>query len=131
MILEYFALKKSIKSLLNFLISFIGTSNKSLLFATHSRITCSCNGKGFANGCFSNSTNRLPCSKSSLVALSKSELNWVNTSISRYCAKSIRKLPAAFFMAFVWAAPPTRDTLSPTLTAGLMPAKNNSVSKNI
>ena len=39
-------------------------------------------------------------------------------SISRYCARSIRILPAAFFIAFVCAAPPTRDTESPTLTAG-------------
>ena len=31
-------------------------------------------------------------------------------------------------MIFVCAAPPTRDTESPTLTAGLTPEKNNSLS---
>ena len=39
--------------------------------------------------------------------------------------------PATFFMALVWAADPTLDTDSPTLTAGLIPWLNNSVSKNI
>mgnify|MGYP006866028323 CR=1 FL=1 len=34
-------------------------------------------------------------------------------------------------MIFVCAAPPTRDTESPTLTAGLTPEKNNSLSRKI
>ena len=38
--------------------------------------------------------------------------------------------PAAFFMALVWASPPTRDTDRPTLTAGRWPAKNRLLSKN-
>ena len=42
----------------------------------------------------------------------------VNTSSSRNRAKSIRSVPAVFFTAFVWAEPPTRETDSPTLTAG-------------
>lgn len=40
-------------------------------------------------------------------------------------------LPDAFFMAFVWAAPPTRDTERPTFTAGLIPALKRLLSKNI
>ena len=40
--------------------------------------------------------------------------------------------PVSFrFMIFVWAAPPTRDTDTPALIAGLTPALNRSVSKKI
>ena len=41
----------------------------------------------------------------------------MNTSISRNCARSIRTVPVAFFIALVCAAPPTRDTDNPTFTA--------------
>ena len=40
-------------------------------------------------------------------------------------------LPDAFFIALVWAAPPTRETERPTLTAGLIPELNRLVSRNI
>ena len=36
-----------------------------------------------------------------------------------------------FIMAFVCAAPPTRDTESPTFTAGLIPELNKLLSRNI
>ena len=54
-----------------------------------------------------------------------------NAAISRYCANSNLIDPATFFIAFVWAAEPTLETDNPTLTAGLIPWLNNSVSKNI
>ncbi len=40
-------------------------------------------------------------------------------------------LPATFFIAFVCALPPTRETEIPTLIAGLMPEKNRSDSRKI
>lgn len=40
-------------------------------------------------------------------------------------------IPDAFFIALVWAAPPTRETERPTLTAGLIPELNRLVSRNI
>ena len=40
-------------------------------------------------------------------------------------------VPAIFFTALVWAAPPTRDTDRPTLMAGRTPAWNRSVSRKI
>ena len=36
-----------------------------------------------------------------------------------------------FFMALVWAAPPTRETDRPTLTAGRLPALNRALSRKI
>ena len=66
-----------------------------------------------------------------MVSSSRSLENWVKTSISRYCARSRRSVPTAFFMAFVCAAPPTRDTDRPTLMAGRTPAWNRSVSRKI
>ena len=83
------------------------------------------------NGCFNISIRELPYCNCSFVAASRSELNCVNTSISLNCAKSIRILPEAFFIAFVCAAPPTRDTERPTLTAGRIPEKNKLLSRKI
>ena len=40
-------------------------------------------------------------------------------------------MPATFFIAFVWASPPTRDTEVPTLIAGRTPEKNRSDSRKI
>ena len=94
-------------------------------------MTISCMDIGCPSGCFRSSIRPDPYSSCSFVAASRSELNCVNTSISRYCARSIRILPAAFFIAFVCAAPPTRDTERPTLTAGLIPEKNRSLSRKI
>ena len=51
-------------------------------------------------------------------ARSSSEPNCANASSSRYCARSRRRRPATFFIAFVWALPPTRETEMPTLIAG-------------
>ena len=94
-------------------------------------MTCSAMERGRSSGCFKSSISARPWASCSFVALSKSEENWVKTSISRYWARSIRMLPAAFFMALVWAAPPTRDTDRPTLTAGRIPSKNRSLSRKI
>ena len=55
----------------------------------------------------------------------------MNTAISLYWARSMRMVPAAFFMALVCAALPTRETESPTLTAGRIPSKKRSLSKKI
>ena len=57
----------------------------------------------------------------SAVCSSSSLPNWEKTCISRYCAKSRRMEPTDFFITFVCAAPPTRDTERPTLTAGRWP----------
>ena len=40
--------------------------------------------------------------------------------------ESSRKPPATFFIALIWAAPPTRETEMPTFMAGRWPAKNKS-----
>ena len=94
-------------------------------------ITCSCSDSGWQSGCFKSSISAFPCASCAFVASSRSDANCVKTSISLYCARSIRMLPDAFFMAFVWAAPPTRDTERPTFTAGLIPALKRLLSKNI
>ena len=41
------------------------------------------------------------------------------------------RVPATFFMALIWALPPTRDTEMPGLTAGMTPEWNSSVSRKI
>ena len=46
--------------------------------------------------------------------------------MSRYWAKSIFSVPEIFFIALVWAAPPTRLTDRPTSTAGRWFALNRS-----
>ena len=94
-------------------------------------MTCSCRESGWQSGCFKSSIKALPWVSCALVASSRSDANWVNTSISRYCARSIRILPDAFFIALVCAAPPTRDTERPTLTAGLIPELKRLLSKKI
>jgi hypothetical protein len=38
--------------------------------------------------------------------------------MSRYWASSSFKVPETFFMDLTWAAPPTRETETPTSTAG-------------
>ena len=55
------------------------------------------------------------------VVASRSEPNWAKAAISRYCASSPLILPATCFIAFTFAAEPTRDTERPTFTAGRMP----------
>ena len=55
------------------------------------------------------------------VSRSSSEPNWENASSSRYCESSSLRRPATFFMAFVWALAPTRETERPTFTAGRTP----------
>ena len=46
-------------------------------------------------------------------------------------ASSRRRRPATFFIAFVWAFPPTRLTEMPTLMAGRTPEKKRSDSRKI
>src|SRR4029078_9719581 len=60
------------------------------------------------------------------VAASSSERNCANASSSRYCARSRRRRPATFFIAFVCALPPTRDTEMRTCTARGTPEKKRS-----
>ena len=52
-------------------------------------------------------------------------------SNERYCASEIFSVPETFFKAFVWAAPPTRDTEMPTSTAGRWFALNRSDCRKI
>ena len=37
---------------------------------------------------------------------------------ARYWASVIFRVPATFFIALIWASPPTRETEMPTSTAG-------------
>ena len=48
-----------------------------------------------------------------------------------YCEYESFQTSGNFFHCFICALPPTRDTLIPGLTAGIMPEWNNSVSRNI
>ena len=66
---------------------------------------------------------------SDLDAASRSEPKAAKASSSRNCARSRRRRPAIFFIAFVCAEPPTRDTEIPTLIAGRTPALKRSVSR--
>ena len=74
---------------------------------------------------------RSPRASVCCVAWSSSEPNCANASSSRYCESSSRSRPATFFIAFVCAELPTRDTEMPTLTAGRTPEKNRSDSRKI
>ena len=67
------------------------------------------------------SVRRWPRLNWAWVASSSSLPNWAKAAISRYWARSSRRLPATFFIARFWAAPPTRETDRPTFTAGRMP----------
>ena len=84
--------------------------------------TCSSIGHGSNCGCLRISTVRSPRASCAFVPGSRSLANCANASSSRYCARSRRSLPATFFIAFVWALPPTRLTEMPTFTAGRTPA---------
>ncbi len=74
-------------------------------------------------GCLRSSIIRLPRSSCVCVALSSSVPSWANASSSRKAARSRQSEPATFFMAFVWAFPPTRETEIPTLMAGRTPGE--------
>ena len=60
---------------------------------------------------------------------SRSEAKAAKASSSRYCDRSRRSEPATSFIALIWAAPPTRDTDTPTLMAGRTPWLNRSDSR--
>ena len=83
--------------------------------------TCSSNGHGEYCGWFSVATIRSPSASVRCVTASSSEPNCAKASRSRYWARSSRRRPATFFIAFVWALPPTRETEMPTLIAGRTP----------
>ncbi len=83
-------------------------------------------GHGWYCGWFSVATIFSPRVSDCCVARSSSEPNCANASSSRYCARSRRRRPATFFVAFVCALPPTRDTEMPTFTAGRTPEKKRS-----
>ena len=74
---------------------------------------------------------RSPRPSALCVAASSSEPNCANASSSRYWARSRRRRPATFFIAFVWALPPTRETDVPTLIAGRTPEKKRLDSRKI
>ncbi len=74
---------------------------------------------------------RCPRAREAWVDLSRSEPNWEKAASSRYWARSRRRRPATAFMAFTWAAPPTRETEFPTLMAGRMPELKRSDSRKI
>ena len=93
--------------------------------------TCSSTGHGWYWGWLSVATIRSPRASVACVCGSSSEPNWANASSSRYCARSSRSRPATFFIALIWAFPPTRETETPTLIAGLTPEKNSSDSRKI
>ena len=65
------------------------------------------------------------------VVSSRSEPNCVKEASSRYWARPVRSEEATCFMSFVCAAPPTRETERPTLTAGRWPSLKRSVSRKI
>src|SRR5437868_59129 len=88
--------------------------------------TCSSIGHGWYCGWLSVATIFWPRVSACCVARSSSEPNCANASSSRYCARSSRRRPATFFIAFVWADVPTRDTEMPTFTAGRTPEKKSS-----
>ena len=93
--------------------------------------TWSSTGNGSYCGCLSSSTSREPRSSWAREAASRSEAKAANASRSRYCDSDSRRVPATYFMALIWALPPTRDTERPTLMAGRTPALNRSVSRKI
>ena len=104
------------------LMSSTGTSSMSPWPTAKIVATCSSMGQVAAVVCFRTSTVRSPRASCALVPASRSLANWAKASSSRYWARSRRSLPATFFMAFVWALPPTRLTEMPTFTAGRTPA---------
>ena len=88
-------------------------------------------GHGWYCGWLSVATIRSPRASVAWVAASSSEPNWAKASSSRYWDSSSRRRPATFFIAFVWALAPTRETERPTLTAGRTPEKKRSASRKI
>src|SRR5690606_3353133 len=80
--------------------------------------TCSSIGKGEYWDCLSSSIRRAPRLSCCLEAASRSEANIAKASRSRNCASESFRVPETPFMAFVCAEPPTRETETPTSTAG-------------
>ena len=95
------------------------------------RSTCSSIGHGAYCGWFSVATIFSPRFSACCVAWSSSEPNCANASSSRYWARSRRRRPATFFIAFVCADEPTRETEMPTFTAGRTPEKKRSDCRKI
>ena len=93
--------------------------------------TCSSTGIGWNSGCFSSSVMRWPRVIACCVALSRSLPNWAKAASSRNCASWMRRPPEIFFMAPIWAEPPTRLTEMPALTPGRWPALNSDDSRKI
>src|SRR5690606_38887030 len=109
--------------------SSIGTESRCPLVPRKIATTWSSTGVGLFCGCLSTSTSRAPRSSCAFDVASRSEANAANASSSRYWDRSSRSEPATSFMALIWAAPPTRDTDTPTLMAGRTPWLNRSVSR--
>ena len=92
-------------------------------------ITWRAKGTGSYCGWLSSSVMRWPRSRVARVRLSRSAANWEKALSSPYWARSSLSCPATCFIALVWAAEPTRETESPTLIAGRVPALKRSVSR--
>ncbi len=93
--------------------------------------TCFSTATGAERFCFSTSTMRSPCARAGL---------GVGVQIGAELCEGLQlavlgvdqlQVPATFFMALIWALPPTRDTEIPGLTAGMTPEWNSSVSRKI
>lgn len=84
---------------------------------------------GLFSFCLRSSTNLLPLASFACVDLSKSDQNLANVSNSLKAARSSLRVPDTFLTIPVCADHPTRDTESPTLMAGLIPALNKSDSR--
>ncbi len=108
-----------------------GRSSRKPWVAAQMVTTCFSTGMGTYWGCLRISTRRWPRLSWARVALSRSEPNWEKAASSRYWASSSLMDPATDFMAFTWAAPPTRETEMPTFRAGRTPALNRSDSRKI
>src|SRR6202000_648775 len=88
-------------------------------------------GNGEYCACLSSSTSRAPRSSWAREAASRSDADAAHDSRAGNWDRDRLGWPATFFMALVWAAPPTRDTDRPTLMAGRTPELNRSVSRKI
>ena len=97
----------------------------------HSATTISSSGYGEYAGCRSSAIRREPRSSCWRDAASRSEANIANASMARNCARSTLSEPVTAFIALVIAAPPTRDTDTPTSIAGRWLAANRSDCRKI
>ena len=106
-----------------------GTSSSSPCVPAKMMATCRSTVSGAYCPCFRSSTMRWPRASCCWVDLSRSEPNWAKAASSRYWARSSRSLPATCLHGLDLGRAPTRETDSPTLTAGRTPEKKRSDSR--